>query len=98
MAMRWAAAGFLEAEKAFRRLPAHKNNPALIRTVDAQGIRLSPAYDLNPSIEQRDLSLAINEVETACDVFIAIDACRDYGVSKQAANGVLKQVRGAISG
>jgi len=31
MAMRWAAAGFLEAEKAFRRLRGHKNIPALVQ-------------------------------------------------------------------
>ena len=33
MAMRWAAAGFLEAEKAFRRLRGHKNIPALIHAL-----------------------------------------------------------------
>ena len=31
MAMRWVAAGFLEAEKAFRRLRGHERIPALIR-------------------------------------------------------------------
>ena len=33
MAMRWAAAGFLEAEKAFRRLRGHKHIAALIRAM-----------------------------------------------------------------
>ncbi len=28
--------------------------------IDKQGIRLSPAYDMNPSLDRRDLSLAIN--------------------------------------
>ena len=39
MAMRWVAAGFLEAEKAFRRLRGHERIPALIdalRPVPAQ--------------------------------------------------------------
>ena len=33
MAMRWVAAGFLEAEKAFRRLRGHERIPALIRAL-----------------------------------------------------------------
>lgn len=66
--------------------------------IDEQGIRLSPAYDINPSIDRRELSLAINEVETACDVSIAMDACQDYGVGRVQADGVLKQVRAAVAG
>ena len=65
--------------------------------IDAQGIRLSPAYDINPSVERRDLSVAINEVETACDIAIAMDACKDYGLTKNVASGVLKQVRTAVA-
>ena len=65
--------------------------------VDAQGIRLSPAYDINPSVERRELSLAINEVETACDVSIAMDACKDYGVNRDQADNVLKHVRSAVA-
>lgn len=65
--------------------------------VEGQGIRLSPAYDINPSIERRELSLAINEVETACDVSIAMDACRNYGLSPQQAGGILRQVRVAVA-
>ena len=64
--------------------------------IAADGIRLSPAYDVNPSIERRELSLAINEVETTCDVTIAMDACRNYGVSPADALRVLNEVRGAV--
>ena len=64
--------------------------------IDEAGLRLSPAYDLNPSIEGRDLSLAINEVETACDVSIAMDAAKDYGVSPSEADRILKEVRAAV--
>ncbi len=64
--------------------------------IGANGIRLSPAYDMNPSIEQRELSLAINEVETACDVAIAMDAARDYGLTKTDGARVLKAVRSAV--
>lgn len=64
--------------------------------VDTQGIRLSPAYDLNPSTESRDLSLAINEVESACDVSIAMDAAAEYEVSPPEAERILKEVRTAV--
>lgn len=38
------------------------------------GISLAPAYDMNPSVERNELTLAINEVEATCDVSIAMDA------------------------
>jgi serine/threonine-protein kinase HipA len=66
--------------------------------IGPQGLRLSPAYDINPAIERLELSLAINEVETTCDVSIALDACRDYGLTRQNAAGVVKQVRSAVGG
>ena len=72
----------------------HLRNHGFFIGVD--GIRLSPAYDVNPSIERRELSLAINEVETACDVSIAMDACQDYGLSTGDAAGVLNGVRVAV--
>lgn len=64
--------------------------------VDEQGIRLSPAYDMNPSIDRTELTLAINEVETACDVSVAMDASRDYGLAAQQASRVLDDVRRAV--
>lgn len=42
--------------------------------VDAAGIRLSPAYDINPTVDRNELSLAIDEAETICDVSVAMDA------------------------
>ncbi len=65
--------------------------------LDAEGLRLSPAFDLNPSIEGRDLSLAINEVETRCDVTIALEACGDYGLRRMDATAILSEVREAVS-
>jgi serine/threonine-protein kinase HipA len=66
--------------------------------IDANGIRLSPAYDINPSVDRRELTLAINEVETACDVSIAMEAARDYGVSAREAADALKQVQDSVAG
>ena len=64
--------------------------------VDEQGIRLSPAYDMNPSTDRTELTLAINEVETACDVSVAMDASRDYGLAAQRASRVFDDVRRAV--
>jgi len=66
--------------------------------INEQGIRLSPAYDMNPSLDRRELSLAINEVESACDVSIAMAACKDYGLTREEASTVLKQVQAAVAG
>ncbi|HWG20346.1 MAG TPA: HipA domain-containing protein [Terracidiphilus sp.] len=63
-----------------------------------QGVRLSPAYDVNPSIGRTELTLAINEVETACDVSIAMDARKEYGLTDQQADEVLGQVQTAVRG
>jgi serine/threonine-protein kinase HipA len=64
--------------------------------IDESGIRLSPAYDINPSIDRQELTLAINEVETACDVTIAMEASRDYGLNPDEAAFVLKEVQEAV--
>jgi len=64
--------------------------------VDETGIRLSPAYDMNPSIDRKELTLAINEVETACDFAIAIDSAKDYGLSKDVAQAFVKEVQTAV--
>ncbi len=66
--------------------------------VDESGIRLSPAYDINPSVDRQELTLAINEVETACDVSIAMEASQDYGLNPREATDVLKQVQDAVAG
>jgi serine/threonine-protein kinase HipA len=66
--------------------------------VGESGIRLSPAYGINPSIDRQELTLAINEVETACDVSIAMEASQDYGLNPREAAEVLKQVQDAVAG
>src|SRR5579863_1580942 len=49
--------------------------------IGERGISLSPAYDINPSNDRNELSLAINEADTTCDVSIALEAHADYGLS-----------------
>lgn len=51
---------------------------------------------LNPSTDRHDLSLAINEVETRCDVSIALEACGDYGLRRDDATRIVDQVREAV--
>lgn len=65
--------------------------------IEARGIRLSPAYDLNPSTERQELSLAINEVEATCDIGIAMDACRDYLLTHKQAADIHREVTTAIA-
>jgi serine/threonine-protein kinase HipA len=64
--------------------------------VGERGITLSPAYDLNPTNDRNELSLAINEVDTVCDVRIALEAREYYGLSKKEADEVVRQVGGAV--
>lgn len=63
---------------------------------DAQGVRLSPAYDMNPSVDRNELSLAIDETENTCDISVAMDAYKAYGISAAQANAALKSVEVAV--
>ena len=65
--------------------------------IGEQGLSLSPAYDINPTNDRTELSLAINEVDTTCDVSIALEARGDYGLSKTEADAVLAQVTSAVA-
>lgn len=65
--------------------------------IGKQGITLSPAYDINPSNDRDELSLAINEVDTACDVSIALEAHADYGLSKSEADEIFKRTTKAVA-
>ena len=65
--------------------------------VDAQGIRLSPAYDINPTVDRNELSLAIDETETTSDVSMAMNAHKAYGISAAHADAALKSVEAAVA-
>ncbi len=56
------------------------------------------AYDLNPSLDRDELSLAIDEVDATCDVGVALAACRDYGLKRPRAETILNEVRAAVAG
>jgi serine/threonine-protein kinase HipA len=58
---------------------------------------LSPAYDINPSNDCNELSLAINEADTTCDVAIALEARADYGLSKAEAGEIVARATAAVA-
>ena len=74
----------------------HLRNHGFLLT--PQGLTLSPVYDINPTPDGKELSLAINEVDTHCEIAIAMEAHRDYGLSKAEADAALRAVRDAAGG
>lgn len=74
----------------------HLRNHGFLLTPN--GLRLSPAYDLNPVPDRDELTLAINETDTHCDAEIALQAAGDYGLGDKEAERILEQVRKAVAG
>ena len=65
--------------------------------INEHGIRLSPAYDMNPSADRDDLTLAINETETVCDLEVARGAHEFYGLPLAAADKLIAEVRASVT-
>jgi serine/threonine-protein kinase HipA len=65
--------------------------------IEDRGVRLSPAYDVNPSVDRDDLTLAINETDTACDVEIARAAHTMYSLNLEKADGLIAEVYAAVT-
>lgn len=74
----------------------HLRNHGFLLTPD--GLRLSPAYNINPVPDRRELTLAINEADTHCDVDIALAAAGDYGLTSKDTDRIIQEVRTAVSG
>jgi serine/threonine-protein kinase HipA len=73
----------------------HLRNHAFILT--PQGWRLSPAYDINPSIDRSGLSLNIDAENNALD-FEVVQHVREYFQLTQAdANRIMGEVRAVVS-
>ncbi|HET6215659.1 MAG TPA: HipA domain-containing protein [Acidobacteriaceae bacterium] len=73
----------------------HLRNHGFI--IGEQGLLLSPAFDVNPSVDRNDLTLAINEVETSCDVAVAMESYRSYGLTRSQADLALAEVQAAVA-
>ena len=73
----------------------HLRNHGFI--LSPEGIALSPAFDINPSIDRNELTLAINELDSTCDVSIALEASSSYGLTLAEAQTILKKTREAVA-
>jgi len=67
----------------------------LIHNTD--GITLSPAFYINPSIERNHLALAINELDSTCDVRMALETYREYGLTAAEAKHIVTSVHDVTS-
>ncbi|MBI5912250.1 MAG: HipA domain-containing protein [Betaproteobacteria bacterium] len=65
--------------------------------IEANGLVLSPAYDMNPNTERGELSIAIDEVNTSCDVDVALRAASGYGLGAADADAIVTEVRTAVA-
>ena len=61
-----------------------------------QGWRLSPAYDINPSIWKDGLSLNINMDENALDFDLALSVAEYFQLTAVAAKAILNEVKSAV--
>lgn len=98
------AATRLDCEQLFRRVvfnilihntDDHLRNRGFILT--PTGLRLAPAYDLNPTPDRNELTLAINETDTHCDVAIARATAKAYGLGAKDAGQAIDEVHAAVA-
>lgn len=60
-----------------------------------KGWILSPAYDINPTLD-RYQSLLISRESNKSDLSILLDACEDYMIRKSTAQRIIKEVTGTL--
>jgi serine/threonine-protein kinase HipA len=73
----------------------HLRNHGFI--LNPKGISLSPAFDINPTIDRNELALAINEVESTCDAAIAVEAHPSYGLTSVEAKNIVSKTREVVA-
>lgn len=76
----------------------HLRNHAFLR--DAQGWRLSPAYDMNPypvDVKPRIHALAIDELDGTASLNLALSVAPRFGIKRDAANAIVAEVGAAVS-
>ena len=57
-----------------------------------------PGPQVAAEVDRNELSLAIDETETTCDVSIAMNAYKSYGISAAQADKALQSVEMAVAG
>jgi serine/threonine-protein kinase HipA len=60
-----------------------------------KGWTLSPAYDMNPTLNEH-LSLLISTTSNKADLGILLDACEDYFLNRETAEKIISEVLGAV--
>lgn len=61
-----------------------------------KGWTLSPAYDMNPTLNEYQ-SLLINESSNKADIRVLLDSCENYMINKEEAEIIIHDVQAAVS-
>lgn len=61
-----------------------------------KGWTLSPAYDMNPTLNEHQ-SLLINESSNKADIRVLLDSCESYMINKEEAEIIIQDVQAAVS-
>ena len=62
-----------------------------------RGWTLSPAYDMNPTLNEYQ-SLLINESSNKADIRTLLESCESYMIKKEVAENIIRQVQAAVAG
>lgn len=62
-----------------------------------RGWTLSPAYDMNPTLNEYQ-SLLINESSNKADICTLLESCESYMIKKEVAENIIRQVQAAVAG
>lgn len=62
-----------------------------------RGWTLSPAYDMNPTLNEYQ-SLLINESSNKADIRTLLESCESYIIKKEVAENIIHQVQAAVAG
>lgn len=62
-----------------------------------RGWTLSPAYDMNPTLNEYQ-SLLINESSNKADIRTLLETCESYMIKKEVAKNIIRQVQAAVAG
>jgi serine/threonine-protein kinase HipA len=65
--------------------------------VEATGLVLSPAFDINPNPHKDHLSLAIDETDTSLNLDVARAAGTMYGLTKNLVAEIIREVRDTVA-
>ncbi len=73
----------------------HFRNHGFLLT--AKGWILSPAYDMNPTLNEYQ-SLLVSSTSNKAELSILLDACEDYMLNRKTAEKIIAEVIGAVKG